>query len=53
MRLLNEQEKAFISLVRLGIGRESTFQINNANWTSIEALAIRQGLTAVVMDGIE
>lgn len=44
----------FLSLVRLGIGNASRAQVSeNNNWEEIEALGARQGLSAVIVDGIE
>ena len=42
----------FLTLVRLGIGHGSPFP-EKINWQDIKALAERQGLFAVVLDGIE
>lgn len=47
-------ENAFLSLIRLGIGTGSTDSIpDNFNWDSIRALAVQQGLAAIVIDGTE
>lgn len=47
-------QKAFIHLVRLGIGHiDSTGCTEISDWEALKALAGRQGLTAVVLDGIE
>lgn len=43
----------FLSLVRSGIGHETEPIPNQVNWSEIKALADRQGLSAVVLDGIE
>jgi len=43
----------FLSLVRSGIGHETEPIYNEVNWSEIKALADRQGLSAVVLDGIE
>lgn len=49
-------QEAFIQLVRLGIGTElvsgNTLQ-DTIHWEEIKALAERQGLNAVVLDGVE
>lgn len=45
--------QAFLSLVRLGIGHTSDFAYKDIKWNEIENLAAEQGLTAVVLDGIE
>ena len=49
---MTEQE-AFLTLVRLGIGRNSSDSIGQVDWLAVEALATEQGLSAVVLDGIE
>jgi len=47
-------ENVFLSLVRLGIGTSSTVSLpERINWDEIQALASRQGLSAIVLDGIE
>lgn len=51
----------FLQLVRLGIGHElvpgSKFQVSSSfspeEWTELQALAERQGLSAVVLDGLD
>ena len=46
--------ETFLQLVRLGIGTANSANIpNDTNWQSLKALADRQGLTAIVLDGIE
>ena len=57
---MTELRQTFLSLIRLGIGTESVddFKLSTSNstpvdWTAIKALADAQGLTAVVLDGIE
>lgn len=42
----------FTNLVRLGIGHQAESPIEPVDWDAIEALAERQGLSAVVLDGI-
>ena len=42
----------FIKLVRLGIGHYVGGIAGKINWNEIEALAERQGLSAVVLDGL-
>lgn len=47
-------ENAFLSLIRLGIGTGSITQIPNClDWKSIQALASKQTLSAIVIDGID
>lgn len=43
---------AFWALVRQGIGHESSVLSQEIDWTAIKALADKQGLTAIVLDGI-
>lgn len=46
-------QKAFITLVRLGIGHNADPFPFGVDWSSIEDLAAQQGLSAIVLDGIE
>ena len=51
-------QKAFIQLVRLGIGHtvpsmDSEFITDDEDWEGVKALAEMQGLSGVVLDGIE
>lgn len=43
----------FLSLIRAGIGHEFCRISNNVAWDSIKALAERQGLSAIMLDGLE
>lgn len=48
--------RAFLQLVRLGIGTEpvSSFRFQDPiDWDEVEALAIKQGLLGVVLDGVQ
>lgn len=48
--------RAFLQLVRLGIGTEpvSSFRFQDSiDWDEVEALAIKQGLLGVVLDGVQ
>lgn len=45
--------KQFIQLVRLGIGHRADSIIKKNDWTNINAVAERQGLSAIIVDGIE
>lgn len=45
--------KAFIDLIRLGIGHEPLSSSHSFAWASIKSLAEAQGLSAIVLDGIE
>lgn len=49
-----ENEKVFLQLVRLGIGKTNNVSLPDVvNWKEIKALADKQGLSAVLVDGIE
>lgn len=43
----------FLSLVRIGIGHQAEAFSDPVNWNEVQALAERQGLAAVFVDGIE
>ena len=54
MRPVNSDlKKTFLSLVRLGIGHYFEALPQNVDWNELKALAERQGLSAIVLDGIE
>lgn len=42
----------FLQLVKLGIGHSSTATLSVNDWSAIEALATKQGLLGVLIDGI-
>lgn len=44
---------AFLALVRLGIGRHVGYLPPISDWSAIEMLAEQQGLSAVIVDGVE
>ena len=46
-------KEVFLSLVRMGIGHTAETIPIQVNWSEIKALADRQGLSAIVLDGIE
>lgn len=46
-------KEAFLSLVRLGIGHQADTLPQTVDWQILKALAESQGLSAVVLDGIE
>ena len=51
---MNKLQYAFLQLVRGGIGVNFTdSSIIDVDWDSLKALAIHQGLSAVVVDGLE
>lgn len=43
----------FLSLVRLGIGHQSSMKPSEFEWAALEDLAARQGLSAILVDGVE
>ena len=43
----------FLALVRIGIGHGITVPLSDIDWSAVRALAERQGLYAVALDGIE
>ena len=47
------QTKQFLYLIRLGIGNYSYEIPNDINWAAIRILAEKQGLPAIIVDGIE
>lgn len=49
----SDLKKTFLSLVRLGIGHYSDALPSNVDWNELKALAEQQGLSAIVLDGIE
>lgn len=49
----SETYKSFLSLVRLGIGHQTTVFPETIDWESICALATEQGVTAIVLDGVQ
>lgn len=50
---LDSSKEAFLSLVRLGIGKSVDSLPEKADWETVETLASEQGLLAVMADGIE
>lgn len=50
---MQSTNKSFLSLVRLGIGHRTEALSYPVNWSEEQALAERQGLAAVLVDGIE
>lgn len=52
--MVTNLHESFIQLVRLGIGHTDTTEITgNVDWEEVKALAEMQGLSDVVLDGIE
>ncbi len=55
---MTELESKFLTLIRIGVGKESPDHIgkdffSEIDWDALMALATRQGLSAVMLDGIE
>lgn len=53
---MTEVQQRFLSLVRLGIGHDlpsSSVSFDQNEWNAVITLAEKQGLTAVVLDGVE
>ena len=44
---------AFLSIVRLGIGHYAGYLPPISDWSAIEMLAEQQGLSAIIVDGVE
>jgi hypothetical protein len=51
--MLSKECDDFLALVRLGIGHPVPILPNTIDWGALRALAMQQGLYAVVLDGIE
>lgn len=51
--LLSDNKNPFLSLVRLGIGQYGGILPEQLDWNAVEALAAEQGLSAVVVDGVD
>lgn len=49
----SEAIKAFVSLVRLGIGHAFLDLPNKLDWNTIIEIAMEHGLTAIVLDGVQ
>lgn len=50
---IEKMEDIFLKIVRLGIGHSQGDLFSEVNWESIEELAFIQGLSAIIVDGIE
>ena len=50
--MLSVNQNSFLSLIRIGIGQSYALP-DVVDWQAIKALADKQGLTAIVVDGIE
>lgn len=47
------QEEIFLTLIRLGIGHQTSTNLSVVDWNIIKSLAYTHGLSAVVLDGVE
>jgi hypothetical protein len=48
-----EEKETLLNLIRLGIGLKPSITNEITNWTAIKTLADEQGLSGIVLDGIE
>ena len=59
MNLSSDSKTVFLNLVRLGLGNDGVLHVicyspqTNIDWEEIQSLALEQGLSAIVLDGIE
>lgn len=53
MGQIQEIHKTFIALVRLGIGHYSDRLSDTIDWKTVRDIADEQGLTAIILDGIQ
>lgn len=53
MKYNSETIKTFVSLVKLGIGHRSIELPSKQDWNTIHEIAVEQGLTAIILDGIQ
>ncbi len=51
--LSSSLKESFISLIKLGLGHSAEYISCENDWSAIEALSAEQGLSAVIIDGIE
>lgn len=45
--------RTFLSIVREGIGHEACLSLKDFDWTKLKSLADKQGLTTIVLDGLD
>lgn len=50
---MDNNQEALLALVRAGIGGTNVVLPDSIDWTTIQTLAKQQGLSAVVLDGVE
>lgn len=51
--MLSANKDSFLALVRLGIGHSVYTMPENVDWKTIQALGLRHGLSAILIDAIE
>lgn len=51
--MLFEEEQALFSLARLGIGHNPSFYPERVDWNVVRNLADKQGVSAIVLDGLD
>lgn len=51
--MLSKNKDALLSLIRLGIGHQADILPQAIDWQSLKGLAEKQGLSAIVLDGLE
>ena len=49
----NNTIEAFLALVRFVIGHQKGYYLDDVDWPAIETLAEQQGLSAIIVDGVE
>jgi hypothetical protein len=50
---VNKTQNDFLALVRIGIGHSMQDSIADVDWKAVQNLAVRQGLLAIALDGVE
>lgn len=51
--MLFSNQESFLQLVRLGIGHSNSDLHTVVDWNDVETLALNQGLSAIVVDGVD
>lgn len=51
--MTSDYQESFIRIIRLGIGHYTEALSGSVNWKEIQALAERQGLAGIIVDGTE
>lgn len=50
---MNNNQDSFLQIVQLGIGHYAIHLAGEFDWTAIKALAEQQGLSAIIIDGVD